>query len=511
MVREQRFSLNGINANTLYDRLKRNYPVDVEFENADDKQIFDSFEQLVWQNGCIAEFDANNGTFELRDRKTGEVKRSTKLKPHAKFFTWDLADSNMARQLDAIVSVRALTPQHSYSELVRGFAIKNADDKIVCRCEISETTSVNASPITQIIVSPLRGYLEDANSLCKWLTEHHCTPATTEQFYKQITGFADNRAYFNVKPAIPIKPETPARTAAYSIIDTMLSVSAKTEAGVIDDIDSEFLHDYRVCMRKIRSVLSLMKNVFTAGHTDALKQAFREIASETNRLRDLDVYLLGQQVLTDMLPDTLARGLEVMFKDFAERRRLEQERIAKFFASAAYKQKIRHAKQLLVAAKRGSESQHAKTPAYQLAKQEIGNRYKKINRIGRKITGTAPDEQVHELRIECKKLRYLLEFYQPLLPQEHAEQFVKRLKKLQTCLGDFNDYAVQQQSLLDYVVRANSRPGKKEVALAVGGLIAILNQKQQVARSKVQSLFAEFDSKPTRDSMDVMFTPEQVA
>ncbi len=54
------------------------------------------------------------------------------------------------------------------------------------------------------------------------------------------------------------------------------------------------------------------------------------------------------------------------------------------------------------------------------------------------------DEVVHQLRINCKKLRYLMEFFAPLFPENEIKTLIKALKLLQDNLGNFNDYSVQQ-------------------------------------------------------------------
>ena len=84
-----------------------------------------------------------------------------------------------------------------------------------------------------------------------------------------------------------------------------------------------------------------------------------------------------------------------------------------------------------------------------------------------------PDEALHKVRIHCKKLRYLIEFFSELLPEGETEQIEKQLRRLQTCLGLFNDCSVQQRALLDYWERKRKETGNhEELALSIGGLVA---------------------------------------
>jgi CHAD domain-containing protein len=90
----------------------------------------------------------------------------------------------------------------------------------------------------------------------------------------------------------------------------------------------------------------------------------------------------------------------------------------------------------------------------------IYKRYRRIVKKGSKISETTPDEKLHELRIDCKKLRYLLEFFTSLFPENEMKKLVKQLKQLQENLGDFNDLSVQQEFLVNHLGRLNHRRGK---------------------------------------------------
>jgi CHAD domain-containing protein len=110
---------------------------------------------------------------------------------------------------------------------------------------------------------------------------------------------------------------------------------------------------------------------------------------------------------------------------------------------------------------RDSSLEHAKTLARSIkstdiskiidrigvTEKELQKRYNKIlSRLISKIESTFPDvltnplaiEELHDLRITCKKLRYMLE----LLPDENksAMQIGKTLQRLQDILGAIHDY-----------------------------------------------------------------------
>ena len=115
--------------------------------------------------------------------------------------------------------------------------------------------------------------------------------------------------HYTLRPSFDLRPDLPVRETARRIIHRMLAIARENETGIKEDIDTEFLHDYRISMRKIRSVLSLLKGIYPEEKTNELKALFARYCDATNKLRDLDVYLLAREQYTQMLPEALQSSL----------------------------------------------------------------------------------------------------------------------------------------------------------------------------------------------------------
>ena len=86
------------------------------------------------------------------------------------------------------------------------------------------------------------------------------------------------------------------------------------EAGIKADIDTEFLHDYRIAIRRTRSALSQIRNVFPAEVTEHFKQRVQEPwASARMTLRDLNVYLLSENDFEARLPAAMRDDIVPLF------------------------------------------------------------------------------------------------------------------------------------------------------------------------------------------------------
>ena len=75
--------------------------------------------------------------------------------------------------------------------------------------------------------------------------------------------------------------------------------------GTLDDIDSEFLHDLRVAVRRTRRC-SASSGASTRDRLQHFRDEFKRLQAITGDLRDLDVYLLDFDDLRASLPDDAA-------------------------------------------------------------------------------------------------------------------------------------------------------------------------------------------------------------
>jgi CHAD domain-containing protein len=111
---------------------------------------------------------------------------------------------------------------------------------------------------------------------------------------------------------------------------------------------------------------------------------------------------------------------------------------------------------------------------------------------GSAINETSPSEALHDLRKSCKKLRYLMEFFQTLYLESQIKHFIRNLKNLQEVLGDFQDYAIQEQTLKQYSEEMLNNNVDAKTLLAMGVLIQNLDTYKEQARQAFSSKFETF-------------------
>ena len=77
----------------------------------------------------------------------------------------------------------------------------------------------------------------------------------------------------------------------------------------------------------------------------------------------------------------------------------------------------------------------AARPVLASAGRRIVRRHRRLLRRGAGVGADSPAEDLHRVRKDAKELRYLLEFFRPVLPEGSAAAAIRSLKDLQDLLG----------------------------------------------------------------------------
>jgi len=242
---------------------------------------------------------------------------------------------------------------------------------------------------------------------------------------------------------------------------------------------------------------------------ERFKRDFGLLGGLTGPTRDLDVYLLNRDDYLARLPPALQPGLNRFFAELAGRRQIEQKKLVRVL-------RAKKSKAILAAWQGALHNQDrqpaplAGMPVGELAGRIIVKRFKRVLRDGKALNTATPDAEVHRLRIQCKKLRYAIEFFSSLYPKDEIQKLVRHLKKLQDILGSFNDLSVQQEMLrLNLAKQRGESRRNLELAAALGGLMQSLFQEQQALRGHFTEAFDQFSDPETMALFHQLFRKKQ--
>lgn len=454
----------------------------------------DSFDWRLYRQGYV--LHCHHHAWTLYHGDGGEVtvqQGGPELKRAC--FAGDFPPGPLRELLAPLLGLRCLLPLATVALTGRQVRLLNRDEKTVARIVFEEQRLTGPAPGFRLIrLFGIRGYDQALIAVRRILAENGVRePASPLIGFAEGCKAAGRRPLdYSSKFALKLDPGDSGRQAMVRIYRQLLATITCNIPGVVADLDSEFLHDLRVAIRRTRSGLSLIKEVLPTPVVAAFKKDFGTLGVLTGPTRDLDVYLMGQDDYLGRLPPSLQPALAAFFAGLAVRRQAEQEKMARAL-QAKKSRAILSAWKRYLAAEDQEPAPAAGVEIGRLAGRIIHRRFKRVLKDGRALDAATPDAEVHRLRIEGKKLRYAIEFFASLYADDEIALLVRQLKKLQDILGEFNDLSVQQQMLrhsLEGLRTGNRR--NLELAAALGGLLQSLFVQQQELRRHFAEAFSQF-------------------
>ena len=322
-----------------------------------------------------------------------------------------------------------------------------------------------------------------------------CEPAPSDRVAAVLEPLGRTPRDYSGKVKVPLNGSIPARDAARALLLHLLGTLEANLPGVRNDIDPEFLHDMRVAIRRTRSAIGQLKGVLPPATAARFTREFAWLQEMTGPARDLDVYVYELPGMGRLLPARARRSLGPLARLLERRRHATHAALAREMDSSRFSRLLAdwRAFLLLPTPRRPTGAPNALQPCADLAAKRIGRLYRRALREGAAIAAESPAADLHELRKTCKKLRYLVEFFQSLLEREEADAAIAALKVLQDTLGRFQDLQVQADALVGYareLAREAKAPPPAYVAL--GMLIERLREEQVRGRRDFSGHFGAF-------------------
>jgi CHAD domain-containing protein len=432
-------------------------------------------------------------------------------------FAWDLPQGRLRERLGPILDVRALLAMVTSKGRIRVFHVLNEDEKTVLRMELREehvvppgkTRAVDLGQTLQLL--PVRGYESELEHAVKLLKRGlGATKVRRDPLESSLEAIGRRPGDYSSKLDVRLTADERSDAAAKEILSRLLHDMLANEDGVRQDLDSEFLHDFRVAVRRTRSLLGQVKGIFPAQRVERFRREFAWLGQITSPLRDMHVYLLSFDTYKASLPEAQRDAL-VPFKGFLERHQEQEHRaLVQGLDSARYRRLIKDWRSFLEAdVPRHSSLPSAMRPVLEVASGRIWKIYRRVLKEGHAIGPDTPAPTLHELRKTCKKLRYLMEFFRSLYPQKQIGQLIKALKGFQDNLGLFQDLHVQQESLVHFRQQMQGEgvltPATEQ---AMGLLIEDLVRRQHEVRKEFDQRFARFSTKHNRQRFRHLFRRE---
>jgi CHAD domain-containing protein len=194
--------------------------------------------------------------------------------------------------------------------------------------------------------------------------------------------------------------------------------------------DDEAVHDVRVAMRRIRTLLRLARPIYGRFHADAVRRAFTLVMRASGELRDEEV-----------LDETLD-GLPVVdtsFDSWRRSRTAREKRLRRAMVERVKSGELARAHAMLVALVVLPVYPERDVPLAKFAKKVLARTQSGVDE--RREASVDDSAALHDLRIAYKELRYTAELFAPALPADLAATAAPAAK-FQKRLGEVHDLDV---------------------------------------------------------------------
>jgi CHAD domain-containing protein len=273
-------------------------------------------------------------------------------------------------------------------------------------------------------------------------------------------------------------------TSLATIVSHLLDVMLHWAHQVPATRSAEPVHQMRVATRRLRSALSVYKPVTPCPELVALAVTLKFCAARLGTARDWDVFIggLGAQLAAAFPDDPRCTA---MLRAASRRRRSAYTELNSFLAGPDFRTMT--VALACAATLRPWEQTAPQDGLHQdtavFASAVLNKRMKRVRQAGRNIeTLTIP--ALHELRKDCKRLRYAAEFFATLFPAKKTKRFLLRLADLQEELGLLNDSAA--------VSGLMAQLGRLERSYAAGLVEGFSAAQASTARDRIERSWKQF-------------------
>ncbi|MDQ6917012.1 MAG: CHAD domain-containing protein [Pseudomonadota bacterium] len=285
-------------------------------------------------------------------------------------------------------------------------------------------------------------------------------PVSVSQASKSERGYALTR------PALrkPVRAQKLSLARGASVADALvpfgsdcLTQIGANAPGVAAGAGDEFVHQARVGVRRLRSLLTLIEDLMGAAATAPVVEELQWLSTPLGAARDWDVFA------TDALA-AVARSLRhpQSRRDVGVLRgRVTRERIARHVeagtaaASPRLQRLLLSSSALLASMQSPTADPRLRAPARGMAREVLEHRARRLAKRGAHLERLSPAQR-HRARIEAKKLRYVAEIFAPLFPAARTKAYLASLGRLQGALGHLNDLATGERLLDELAPRART-------------------------------------------------------
>jgi CHAD domain-containing protein len=257
-------------------------------------------------------------------------------------------------------------------------------------------------------------------------------------------------------PAAPrLTPGSPAGDVVLAYLNAQAQALKAADPGIRRN-EPDSVHQMRLASRRLRSTLQTFRPVLDASATAHLRDELQWLGHVLGEARDGEVLTEHVQAVVDQLPAELVLGpVQASITEHLAPRTAAACRAAlRALDSRRYLALLDELDELLAEPPLTATAARPATALRDPVARAYGRLRKRVRRAGGLPPGQVREAAVHDARKAAKRARYAADVMVPVAGKP-ARRFAKRMKKIQTLLGDNQDTVLARAALRDLGIRAH--------------------------------------------------------
>ena len=253
---------------------------------------------------------------------------------------------------------------------------------------------------------------------------------------------------------------------------------------------AEEIHDMRVAIRRMRAAMALFGDALPES-ARPLRRELKWVARTLGEVRDVDVQLRQVASWARELPAEDRAALDPVMKSLRNRRTLARRRLLRALDSARYGHLVASLTTMIEQPPSGTSV--SRIPVALAGPRLVRRRYRTLRKAAAAVGKRSPPQDLHRLRIRGKRLRYAIEFLQPVYGKP-AVRLIARLKAVQDVLGLHQDAQVAMEHFRQMAVdQSHALPSDAQFLL--GRLAERYRMQAQEQRALVPKVYGRVRGK----------------
>ncbi|MBZ0303345.1 MAG: CHAD domain-containing protein [Anaerolineae bacterium] len=249
----------------------------------------------------------------------------------------------------------------------------------------------------------------------------------------------------------PVQPEDAITEAGRKVLQGEFVKILQYDAGARTGEDIENVHKMRVAIRQTRSAFRLLDEYFQPGVLRTYRRDLRKVMRALASVRDLDVMIHDLSSFELPAEDGQANALRDVIDSLDQRRVVARRHLIETLDSKGYRRFLKNYVEFLTTPGAGARSVPEGTVVpFQVRHVLPPLIYQHLAavRAYEPVLDSADGPTFHALRIEFKRLRYVVSLFSGVLGKDIGG-FINELKQIQDVLGRMNDIEVAREALTD--------------------------------------------------------------